>query len=63
MFAQIIFPVCQYCASYGEGSWEWWIKGCWKWTCDPIGGTVLMGLTVAGYVGVQLWASHKQPKA
>jgi hypothetical protein len=63
MFAQVVLPVCQWCAELKENSWEWWLRGCWQFDCTPQeGGLILMGVTIAGYVGAQLWAASKTPK-
>lgn len=63
MFAQIYVPICEWCAQFENGSWEWWLRGCWKYDCDPIGGLVAMGVAMAAAAGVQLWAASRQPKA
>lgn len=65
MFAQIYLPVCDRCRELGEGTWSWWIAGCWTFTCDYTSGAAIVsaGVTIAAVVGVQLWAARKGGKA
>lgn len=50
------------CRGIEDGSWEWWLKGCWVFPKDVIG-EVAVGALIAAAVGLQLWSASRQPKA
>ncbi len=45
------------CMALEEGSWEWWLRGCFIYDTSPSGAaTLVVGVVMAAYVGIQLWA-------
>lgn len=55
----IYLPISEWCAAAGEGSWSWWLKGCWKldWAAAvEVTAVVAVGL----YVGALLVAAYRR---
>lgn len=48
-------PQCEACKGVDPNSWEWILKGCWIFG-SPVAGPLAIGVTMAGYVFVQMWA-------
>lgn len=55
MVADVVFQLK--CARVEEGTWEWWLLGCWMW---PGAADVVAAVTIGGIVGLSAWALRKQ---
>jgi hypothetical protein len=57
MFADVIYIPCQ---GVEEGSWTWWLKGCFLYQSETVLTAVVL-LTVAALVAATVW-SLRQPE-
>jgi hypothetical protein len=44
------------CMALEQGSWSWWAWGCFIYDSAPTALAVTAGVSLAAYVGIQLWA-------
>jgi hypothetical protein len=59
MFAQTYFSPC---IGVEEGSWLWWIRGCWI-AASEITGPLVVGVVLAGLVAVMLLSLRQRRTA
>ncbi len=48
------------CARIEEGTWEWWLVGCWMW---PTAADVLGAVTIGAMVGVLAFSLRQRRQA
>lgn len=54
VLAEVVYQPCK---GIEEGSWEWWLKGCWMLTRADV--ALLVGVTLALMVGAALWSKRQ----
>lgn len=60
MLADLVLIIPNHCKALEEGSWEWWLRGCWLLT--PTAAQVTATVLPALFVGALLVMASRQPR-